>query len=127
MIPQWDSSLAGNHGDRVDSSKFKKVDGPIDLIIFQGWMLGYPKITEHDLSNKESINLSLSHGWSNEYFGQYLEVNEKLDEYKQQWQSMIDAAIFMTVPDSDMIYKWREEDDKPHYSSRFRPFYDINL
>jgi pantothenate kinase-related protein Tda10 len=28
-------------GDRVEPDKFKNVDGPIDIVIVEGWMLGY--------------------------------------------------------------------------------------
>jgi pantothenate kinase-related protein Tda10 len=28
-------------GDRMEIKNFKKVQGPIDLVIVEGWMLGY--------------------------------------------------------------------------------------
>ena len=41
FIPQYDKSLNNGKGDRADPSKFRKVEGPIDLVIVEGWMLGF--------------------------------------------------------------------------------------
>ena len=41
FIPQYNKSLNNGKGDRDDPSKFRKVDGPIDLVIVEGWMLGF--------------------------------------------------------------------------------------
>ena len=41
FIPQYNKSLNNGKGDRVDPSKYRKVDGPIDLVIVEGWMLGF--------------------------------------------------------------------------------------
>lgn len=34
MIPQFDQTLDNNRGDRVPIDDYKKVQGPIDLVIF---------------------------------------------------------------------------------------------
>ena len=41
FIPQYNKSLNKGKGDRDDPSNFRKVDGPIDLVIVEGWMLGF--------------------------------------------------------------------------------------
>jgi pantothenate kinase-related protein Tda10 len=33
--------LNNGKGDREDPSKFRKIEGPIDLVIVEGWMLGF--------------------------------------------------------------------------------------
>ena len=54
MIPQYDKSLNQGKGDRSDPKYFKKVQGPIDLVIVEGWMLGYkPSILHSD----EEVNI----------------------------------------------------------------------
>ena len=41
LIPQYNKSLNNGKGDREDPSKFRKIEGPIDLVIVEGWMLGF--------------------------------------------------------------------------------------
>ena len=41
MFHFYDKSLNNGKGDRADPSKFRKVEGPIDLVIVEGWMLGF--------------------------------------------------------------------------------------
>lgn len=48
FIPQYDKSLNNGKGDRADTSKFRKVDGPIDLVIVEGWMLGFKQASSHE-------------------------------------------------------------------------------
>jgi D-glycerate 3-kinase len=41
LIPFYDKSLKNGNGDRANPSEFKKVSGPIDLVLLEGWMLGF--------------------------------------------------------------------------------------
>lgn len=34
-------------------------------------------------------------------------VNEKLNVYKK-WEELLDASIIVTVPDSKIVFEWRE-------------------
>jgi len=40
------------------------------------------------------------------------EVNDKLIEYKK-WEYLFDAAIIVTVPDSKIVFEWREQAEQP--------------
>ena len=48
LIPQYDKSLNNGKGDRANPKYYKKINGPIDLVIVEGWMLGYKPL---DLQN----------------------------------------------------------------------------
>jgi D-glycerate 3-kinase len=54
LIPQYDKSLNQGKGDRSDPKYFKKVQGPIDLVIVEGWMLGFKPSTLH---SDEEVNI----------------------------------------------------------------------
>lgn len=41
LIPFYDKSLKNGNGDRANPSEFKLINGPIDLVILEGWMLGF--------------------------------------------------------------------------------------
>lgn len=53
MIPYFDKSLKHGAGDRASPSEFKKVRGPIDLVIVEGWMLGFKPVDNESEVLKE--------------------------------------------------------------------------
>lgn len=40
-VPRYDKSQNGGRGDRADPSTWPNVQGPLDVILFEGWMLGF--------------------------------------------------------------------------------------
>lgn len=42
MVPQYDKSAYSGKGDRAKAGKV--VEGKVDLVIVEGWMLGYKRI-----------------------------------------------------------------------------------
>ncbi len=47
-VPRYDKSQNGGRGDRADPSTWPRVQGPLDIILFEGWMLGFkPQPTAH--------------------------------------------------------------------------------
>ena len=98
MIPQYDKSLNQGKGDRSDPKFFKKVQGPIDLVIVEGWMLGYKPSTLHSENEIDIVNRNPGMD----------QVNQKLFEYFK-WNSLFDAAIIVTVPDKSVVFQWREQ------------------
>ena len=46
LVPQYDKTSYNGKGDRFPQEKWKKIDGKIDLVIVEGWMLGYKKVSE---------------------------------------------------------------------------------
>ncbi len=41
LIPRYDKSAHQGAGDRAPKSKWSEVEGPLDVILFEGWMLGF--------------------------------------------------------------------------------------
>lgn len=82
--------------------------GPIDLILFEGWCVAsQPQAQEaltveiNELEAKED-----SHGVWREY------VNQKLGGEYADWFSLIDRLIFLAAPDFEAIYNWRLTQEK---------------
>ena len=40
-IPRYDKSAYNGKGDRAKQSEWMKMKGPLDLVIVEGWMLGF--------------------------------------------------------------------------------------
>lgn len=97
-IPLYDKSAFNGQGDRVDYEKEpeKKIEtGPVDLIIVEGWMLGHQPV---DPSGSKAIIDNPGMDF----------VNEQLKKYTQ-WDELYDAAILITVDDSNIVFEWREQ------------------
>src|SRR5262249_44027257 len=50
-IPRYDKSLHGGLGDRLPESDWSTIAGPLDVILFDGWMLGFKPVAENKLPN----------------------------------------------------------------------------
>uniref|UniRef100_K3XYS5 Phosphoribulokinase/uridine kinase domain-containing protein n=1 Tax=Setaria italica TaxID=4555 RepID=K3XYS5_SETIT len=40
-VPRYNKSAFGGRGDRADPSVWPEVEGPLEVILFEGWMLGF--------------------------------------------------------------------------------------
>lgn len=49
-LPQYDKSLRSGRGDRSPTSI--KVQAPIDIVLFEGWMLGFEAKRETEIETK---------------------------------------------------------------------------
>ncbi|XP_072069244.1 D-glycerate 3-kinase, chloroplastic-like [Arachis hypogaea] len=39
--PRYDKSAFNGRGDRADPSTWPEVEGPLTVVLFEGWMLGF--------------------------------------------------------------------------------------
>ena len=49
-VPRYDKSKNEGRGDRAERASWPHVQGPIDIILFEGWMLGFPPVSEADVA-----------------------------------------------------------------------------
>ena len=70
-VPRYDKSQHGGRGDRVPSSAWPCVKAPIDIILFEGWMLGFSPVADGEVdkvrprpkSALKAERCALSVGW----------------------------------------------------------------
>lgn len=91
LCPQYDKSAHGGLGDRAPESKGKKVEGPLDILFFEGWMLGFPPLPDFQIQDP--------------YFKQ---TNSFLAAY-QSWNDLFDAFIHLKPQNISDIIEWRVE------------------
>jgi len=131
-LPRFDKSAREGRGDRVARTQWASASTPCDVVLLEGWMLGF-KPQSNALALKE-IHPGL------------ITVNEKLRKY-QAWDDVLDAFIVMGVEDASQVHAWRLEaeqalrasgrpamsDDQlrhfvdgymPAYASYCKPLYD---
>ncbi len=120
-VPVYDKSAMGGRGDRAPESRWHTVEGPLDAVILEGWMLGFAPVDEAALEPDLVA--------PNRYLGAYRAWNERLD-----------ALAHLTVASLDVVVDWRigserarrargettlSDDEARDYIERFLPAYRV--
>jgi D-glycerate 3-kinase len=104
-IPAYDKSKYNGHGDRVPKSEWTVVEPPFDVILFEGWCVGFQAISPSEVAEKQA---SSGHpGTLSKHALEHLQfINEKLGGYSQIW-NRLDALIWLNAKDISFVYAWR--------------------
>ena len=121
-LPVYDKSAHGGRGDRAPESDWRKVTGPLDLVIVEGWMLGFEPVAAKRIADAHLA-----------------EPNRALADY-DRWHRLLDAFVVLRAIDSRYVLEWRVEaeermkaDGRPglsradieDYVRRFLPAYQV--
>jgi D-glycerate 3-kinase len=95
-LPVFDKSLHGGEGDRVPEDQWIAVAAPLDIIIFEGWFVGFaPCTTQHVESCYAKPVDDLKDIFDLKNFctmDDLLEIRDRLTDY-QAWWDRIDTFI----------------------------------
>lgn len=81
-LPAYDKSAFGGQGDRVDEACWEKVQGPYDIVIFEGWCVGFRALSDPVLEQKwHQARLSRDATVGRHPLEHLLFVNNKLKDY----------------------------------------------
>ena len=95
--------------DRAPESQWTVMQGPVDMILFEGWCVGTPPQSEAEL--RQPVNELEAREDADGAWRRY--VNEQLATIYPRLFSRIDRTIFLQAPGFDSIYRWRlEQEDK---------------
>jgi len=124
-VPRYDKLAMGGRGDRRPESEWDVVSAPLDVILLEGWMLGFEPI-EDESAGIIDPNL--------------IQVNNYLRNYKAAlWGAdRVDWWIIFKVKEPKWVYKWRLEAERKaggglsdaevqDFVDRFMPAYDAYL
>jgi D-glycerate 3-kinase len=104
-IPSYDKSRFSGQGDRVPSSEWSVAQPPFDVILFEGWCVGFQALSPTDIAKKWLSSVSpstlLDHALEHLQF-----VNGKLEGYSCLWDRL-DALVWLRAQDIDFAYEWR--------------------
>ena len=90
-VPGYDRFANNGLGDRLPESNWRVVTGPLQLIVLEGWMLGFTPTAGEPL-NDEHFEV----------------INEKLAAY-ETWHSLLDGFIWLEPEDPLFVRAWRIE------------------
>lgn len=119
LAPVYDKSAHGGRGDRAPRSAWRRVRGPVDVVILEGWMLGFAPVDEATLEPD-------------------LRAPNALLAAYEAWNRKLDAFVGLCVGSLDTIVAWRvdaerarrtrgesalSDEDARDYIERFLPAY----
>ena len=90
-LPAYDRSVFMGRGDRRPEDAWPRAKGPLDLVILEGWMLGFSAVEDSSLADPH-----------------LREVNTYLRAYGA-WTAMLDALIWLEPAEIDFAVDWRAE------------------
>ncbi len=91
-VPVYDKSAHLGRGDRAPASAWRRVAGPIDVLVVEGWMLGFTPVD----AKAEALTVDPALRAPNEYLEAY-----------RTWHDRIDAFVHMHVDSLDTVVRWR--------------------
>ncbi|CAD7704079.1 unnamed protein product [Ostreobium quekettii] len=94
QVPRYDKSKNQGRGDRADQACWPVVEGPLSVVLFEGWMLGFRPVEAAEAAAVDT-NLGI--------------VNETLKGYEAAWDSFVDCWLVVKVQDPEYVFKWRLE------------------
>ncbi|AHK15617.1 MULTISPECIES: hypothetical protein [Thalassolituus] len=100
--------------DRLPEDQWHQIEGPIDMILFEGWCVGCQAVPEqaleqpiNDLEEKEDIGGHWRR-W----------VNEQLKYHYHDWFNAIDTLVMLKVPDMQAVSRWRTQQEEENIRNR---------
>jgi D-glycerate 3-kinase len=91
-VPRYDKSAFGGRGDRAPKDSWPVVQGPLQLVLFEGWMLGFKPV---GAASAAAVEAALA------------EVDARLGAYQEAWDSAVDAWLVVRISDPQWVFGWR--------------------
>ena len=95
-VPRYNKSLHCGRGDRETIDNWTIVEEQPDVVILEGWMLGFSPLADKTIEEIEAHEVGIA------------DVNSNLKEYKAVHEN-VDVWIVLTVEDAEMVRDWRLE------------------
>lgn len=115
-IPSFDKSLFNGEGDRAPESTWHSVPRKPDVVVFEGWCLGFQALPSSAVAEKHSlavqgklaVNTPAQH-----QLAHLLEVNANLERYCAAFMGARHFDFFVHIDTRDLrnVYVWRLEQE----------------
>ena len=90
-LPRYDKSKHNGQGDRAEPALWSTVPLPVDVVLFEGWMLGFQTLPPDRISDKH-----------------LQKINTLLKQYAD-WHSLLDCFVSLCPEDPVYVIDWRSE------------------
>ncbi len=94
-VVAYDKGALEGAGDRAHPSQWRAVEGPLDVVLFEGWMLAFSAVEQGAFAHDPSL------GW----------CNERLRAY-EGWRARVDQWLLMRAAPIELVIDWRIESEQ---------------
>jgi len=124
-VPAYDKSAHHGRGDRAPASAWRRVTDPVDVLVVEGWMLGFTPVD----ATAEALAVDPALRAPNQYLGKYRAWHERLDAFVRMHVNSLDTVVRWRI-DSERARRERGEPalsdaDARDYIERFLPAYRL--
>lgn len=109
LIPQYDKSCYDGLGDRAPQNEWLVVDKRVDIVLFEGWFVGYQALND-DLIRLNYLRAGPFSVIQSNRLYEIEQINEYLKQYHSIWDTF-DKFIILKSDDVNNVYKWRIEQE----------------
>ncbi|KAF2759433.1 P-loop containing nucleoside triphosphate hydrolase protein [Pseudovirgaria hyperparasitica] len=116
-IPMFDKSRFDGEGDRVPEEQWPVVESAVQVVVFEGWCVGFQPISEDDLSMKlkeaSESPVSLTNTLPMHHIEHLLELNRNLTRYCRSFMGpdSFDCFIHLDTEKLENVYMWRSQQE----------------
>ncbi|MCS6799354.1 MAG: hypothetical protein NZ898_12660 [Myxococcota bacterium] len=93
-VPVYDKGAHGGRGDRMPETSWRVVRTPLDVVLLDGWMLGFVPVSSSQLVD---AHLAVA--------------NERLVHY-EAWHRRLDALVHLDAVDPTSVVRWRVQAER---------------
>ncbi len=105
VLPVYDKGAFAGEGDRAPRARWREVRGPFDVVIFEGWMLGFTPSARLD----RVAHLGAVNGYLRAY---------------EAWHVRLDGLLHLDVDDLELVVRWRVESEQRRRAAEGRGLSD---
>ncbi|KAK9458439.1 D-glycerate 3-kinase [Dipodascopsis uninucleata] len=111
-IPRYDKSAFNGEGDRLPVSQWTEAVGPIDILIVEGWCLGFQPLEDMETALQilrfklPSISITME---DLEFMNS--ELKKMNDFLFNEYQPIIDTLVHLDAQHLEYVYKWRAQQE----------------
>ncbi len=115
LLPRYDKAAYNGQGDRYPPTTWPKVSHKnnkhVDIVIFEGWCVGFKPLRSADLARSYKINsTNRLLTYSSLKLSDLLFINDKLRSYQQLWE-YFDLFVQLDAKDIKFVYDWRKQQE----------------
>ena len=103
QLPRFDKSC----DDRAPLSQWPTIEGPIDMVILEGWCVGSRPQSANELTTP--VNTLEKNEDADGRWRQF--VNDSLKNYQQLFERL-HTMVMLKAPDFSCVYRWRLEQEQ---------------
>jgi D-glycerate 3-kinase len=122
-VPVFDKALHGGRGDRLPEALWRTVAGPVDVVLLEGWMVGFralPDAAEGSSSSRSSSTGSSGGAALASIHPGLPAVNRLLRAYDAV-TARLDALVQLAVADLAVVTAWRLDAEHALAAATGRP------